>query len=76
MQRVRDRMERGALGGGDDPHKYNEITYLEDKKANKDQPYMQSIVLLAAYIAGTNKESTDVRLFDVERSKLRGGRGN
>lgn len=36
---------------------------------------MQSIVLLAAYIAGTNKESTDTRLFDVERSKWRGARG-
>lgn len=76
MQRVRDRMERGTLGDGSSCIDYNKIKFLEDQKANKDQPRMQSIVLLAAYIAGTNKESSDVRLFDVERSKWRGGRGH
>ena len=35
---------------------------------------MQSLVLIAAYIAGSNKESTDMRLFDVDKTKWRGAR--
>ena len=63
---MRDRIERGTLGSdGKDCINYNQIRYLEDMKANKDLPYVQSIVLLASYIAGTNKESSDVKLFEV-----------
>ena len=32
---------------------------------------MQAMALIAAYIAGTNKESMDGKIFDRDRSKLR-----
>ena len=32
---------------------------------------MQSMVLIAAFIAGSNKESTDIKLFEIDRSKYR-----
>jgi hypothetical protein len=32
---------------------------------------MQSIVLIAAYIAGQNKESLDMKLFQKDNTKLR-----
>ena len=35
--------------------------------------FMQSLILIAAYIAGSNKESTDVRLFEMEKSRQRRG---
>ena len=37
---------------------------------------MQSIILIAAFIAGSNKESTDIKLFDIDRSKFRMKTGN
>jgi hypothetical protein len=32
---------------------------------------MQSIILIGAFIAGSNKESTDIRLFDKDVSKFK-----
>lgn len=36
---------------------------------------MQSIILIAAFIAGTNKEQTDIKLFEIDQSKFRLKRG-
>jgi hypothetical protein len=37
---------------------------------------MQSIILISAFIAGSNKEATDIKLFEVDRSKYRIRKGN
>lgn len=34
---------------------------------------MQSLILISAYIAGSNKESTDSRLFEMEKTRTRRG---
>ena len=44
--------------------KYDEVTYLDDFKNNVNFSYMQSMALIAAYICGINKESTDLRMFE------------
>lgn len=44
---------------------HSEITYLRDIKKQVNFSFVQSLALCAAYIAGMNKESTDVKLFDV-----------
>ena len=44
--------------------KYDEVTYLEDFKNNINFSYMQSMALIAAYICGINKESSDLRMFE------------
>ena len=44
--------------------KYDEVTYLEDFKNNINFSYMQSMALIAGYICGINKESTDLRMFE------------
>ena len=34
------------------------------------------MILIGAFIAGSNKESTDLRLFEMDRSKFRSQKGN
>lgn len=36
---------------------------------------MQSIILISAFIAGTNKEATDIKMFEIDRSKFRMKKG-
>ena len=55
----------------DETYEYNQITYLQDFKRNSNFSYLQSIVLISAFIAGSNKESTDVKLFEIDKSKFR-----
>lgn len=57
-------------------YQFDQITYLSDFKRNSYFSYMQSMILISAFIAGSNKESTDIRLFDVDRSKFRMKTGN
>ena len=64
------------LGGEHDCYEYDHITYLQDFKKNSYFSFMQSIILIAAFLAGSNKESTDIRLFDIDRSKFRCKTGN
>ena len=57
--------------------KYNEVTYLEDYKNNVNFSYMQSMALIAGYICGINKESTDLRIFEkTMQHKLRNTKGS
>lgn len=51
--------------------KYNEMKYLDDYKKNLNFSYMQSLVLISAYVAGSNKEAQDTRTFLKEASKSR-----
>jgi|TARA_B110001450_G_C17401600_1_gene391966 hypothetical protein len=64
------RSDRSILDGGP-TYQYDQITYLQDYKKNANFSYMQSMVLIAGFIAGSNKESTDLRLFEMDRSKFR-----
>lgn len=63
----------GSSIGQPETYEYDQITYLEDHKKNRNFSFMQSLILIAAYIAGSNKESTDVRLFEMEKSRQRRG---
>lgn len=49
----------------------SDICYLEDFKKQANFNFLQSMALLAAHIAGTNKESIDTKMFQVDRAKLR-----
>ena len=42
---------------------YNKITYLSDFKKNVNFSIMQSLILIAAFLAGRNKESLDQKIF-------------
>jgi len=55
----------------EETYQYDQITYLEDHKKNRNFSFMQSLILIASYIAGSNKESTDVRIFEMERQRHR-----
>lgn len=35
---------------------------------------MQSIILIAAFLAGSNKESSDLKLYETQQQKKREGR--
>lgn len=50
---------------------HTEITYLSDIKKQVNFSFMQSMALIAAYIAGMNKESSDIKLFDKSQQKHR-----
>jgi hypothetical protein len=54
-----------------DSFNQREITYLNDFKKAINFTYMQSIALIAAYIAGMNKESMDCKLFEKDRSRMK-----
>lgn len=43
---------------------FHEITYLEDYQKDVNFSFLQSLVLIAAYICGINKESYDIKLFE------------
>jgi hypothetical protein len=43
---------------------WEKINYVEDMRKNINFDYMQSLALIAAYIAGVNNESADTRLFE------------
>lgn len=60
-----------AIAMDDRLFNHKEITYLQDFKKNVNFSFMQAMALIAAYIAGTNKESMDGKIFDRDRSKLR-----
>ena len=55
----------------EEPYLYNEISYVKEYKKEINFSYMQSMILISAFIAGSNKETTDLRLFEVDRSKYR-----
>jgi hypothetical protein len=44
---------------------------LQDFKRNSNFSYLQSIILISSFIAGSNKESTDIKLFEIDKSKFR-----
>ena len=50
-----------------------EITYVEDMKKQMNFSYLQSLALCAAYITGTNKESTDMKIFERSNRSKKGG---
>ena len=50
-----------------------EITYVEDMKKQMNFSYLQSLALCAAYITGTNKESTDMKIFERSNKNKKGG---
>ena len=54
-------------------YEWQKINYVEDLRKNINFDYMQSLALIAAYIAGINNESADARLFEKSSSlgKLR-----
>jgi hypothetical protein len=55
----------------DETYKYDQITYLQDFKRNTNFSYLQSMVLIAGFLAGSNKESGDCKMFEVDKSKQR-----
>eukprot|EP00355_Strombidium_rassoulzadegani_P000262 CAMPEP_0168609292 /NCGR_PEP_ID=MMETSP0449_2-20121227/1119_1 /TAXON_ID=1082188 /ORGANISM="Strombidium rassoulzadegani, Strain ras09" /LENGTH=206 /DNA_ID=CAMNT_0008649407 /DNA_START=18 /DNA_END=634 /DNA_ORIENTATION=+ len=79
MQKVQNMFERSIFDANDSCFKYDEITYLNDSQKNSNFSYLQSIILISAYIAGSNKESTDTKLFEMDRTRMRmraGGNAN
>lgn len=50
---------------------FNEITYLEDYQKDINFSFLQSLVLIAAYICGLNKESQDIRMFEARNETKR-----
>ena len=52
---------------------WQKINKVEEQRKNINFDYMQSLALIAAYIAGVNNESSDARLF--EKSSLQGRHG-
>lgn len=63
------RKDKSMLDGQEDLFKYDEITYLRDYKINSNFSFLQSIILISSFLAGSNKESTDTKLFEMDRSK-------
>lgn len=53
---------------------YKKITHFENYRKNKNFNFMQSLILICSYIAGQNKETTDLKMFQKERSKKGGGK--
>jgi len=47
-------------------YKFDQITYLQDYKKNVNFSFMQSIILISAFIAGSNKEATDIKIFETD----------
>lgn len=76
QKRQRDQLFSGNKDSQEETYEYDLITYLEDHKKNRNFSFMQSLILIAAYIAGSNKESTDARLFEMEKRGRRGGTQN
>ena len=60
-----------TLAKSAETYSYDQIASLEDHKKNRNFSFMQSLILIAAYIAGSNKESTDGRLFEMEKGRHR-----
>mgnify|MGYP003842119647 CR=1 FL=1 len=60
----------------EETYKFDEITYLKDYKKNVNLSYLQSIVLISAFIAGSNREATDIKLFEMDKSKYRFKKGS
>lgn len=50
---------------------YRRITHLEDYKKNINFSFMQSMVLISAYLAGHNKERMDGKVFSREKQKIK-----
>ena len=70
-QKVSQRLEGKSMHDCDEVYKYDQITYLQDFKRNTNFSYIQSIVLIAAFLAGSNKESGDIKMFEIDKSKSR-----
>ena len=74
-QEEKDKKQQAALDKNNrreyEHFEYDKITYLGENRTSLNFSYLQSIILIASYIAGSNKEQTDVKLFDVDRTKLR-----
>ena len=51
--------------------KFTEITYLQDSRKNVNFSFMQSLALITAYVAGSNKESLDLKLFERDKARMR-----
>ena len=60
----------------DETYQYDQITYLQDFKRNSNFSYLQSIIIIAAYLAGSNKESGDCKMFEIDRTRQRSKMGN
>jgi hypothetical protein len=43
---------------------FNEITYFEDYQKDINFSFLQSLVLISAYICGINKEAQDIKMFE------------
>lgn len=56
--------------------KFNEMKYLDDYKRNLNFSYIQSLILISAYVAGNNKEAFDTKMFLKELSKSRHHHGH
>jgi hypothetical protein len=50
---------------------FNEINYLEDFQKDINFSFLQSLVLVSAYICGINKESMDIRMFEARQETQR-----
>lgn len=55
----------------DEPMNHREITYLRDLKKSVNFTFMQALALISAYVAGMNKESMDMKLFERSGTKSR-----
>ena len=59
------------MTGGGDTYQFDHITYVQDVKKNMSFSFIQSIILIAAYCAGSNKEQTDINLFQIDKAKYK-----
>jgi len=72
VKRKQEALNKFNRSDNHDLFEYSTIQYLQGNSSKQNFSYIQSIVLIAAFIAGSNKESSDVRLFDHDRSRYRG----
>ena len=70
-------MQTGAIQVGNEILKkkegfdFRKINYLDTYKKNQNFTFLQSICLIAAYLAGSNKESLDLKIFTRNQVKIR-----
>ena len=50
---------------------YKRINYLDTYKNNQNFTFLQSLALIAAYLAGSNKETLDLKLFTRNQTKVK-----
>ena len=74
-ERRKDERDKVIIGEkrvtADSGFNFREITYLQDSKKNVNFSYMQSLALITAYVAGSNKESLDLKLFERDKAKMK-----